>query len=73
MTESISCKPYLAVNTLANLRFNHLNYLPYVPVNQIIMGRGDKKTKKGKISMGTFGVRRPKKGGGAPKPKTEKK
>ncbi len=26
------------------------------------MGKGDKKTKKGKISKGTFGVRRPKKG-----------
>ncbi|APX99892.1 30S ribosomal protein THX [Lacinutrix venerupis] len=24
------------------------------------MGRGDKKTKRGKISRGTFGVRRPK-------------
>jgi 30S ribosomal protein S31 len=23
------------------------------------MGKGDRKTKKGKISMGTFGVRRP--------------
>ena len=23
------------------------------------MGKGDKKTKKGKISMGSFGVRRP--------------
>lgn len=23
------------------------------------MGKGDKKTKKGKIKMGTFGVRRP--------------
>lgn len=27
------------------------------------MGRGDIKTKKGKISMGTFGVRRPRKKG----------
>ncbi|MEM9675420.1 MAG: 30S ribosomal protein THX [Bacteroidota bacterium] len=26
------------------------------------MGKGDKKTKKGKISKGTFGVSRPKKG-----------
>ena len=26
-----------------------------------IMGKGDRKTKKGKIQMGTFGVRRPKK------------
>ncbi|WKN45100.1 30S ribosomal protein THX [Tunicatimonas pelagia] len=25
------------------------------------MGKGDKKTKRGKISKGTFGVRRPKK------------
>lgn len=25
------------------------------------MGKGDKKTKRGKISMGTFGVRRPRK------------
>ncbi|MFA0963119.1 30S ribosomal protein THX [Roseivirga sp. BDSF3-8] len=25
------------------------------------MGRGDKKTKKGKISMGSYGVRRPRK------------
>jgi 30S ribosomal protein S31 len=25
------------------------------------MGKGDKKTKKGKISMGSYGVRRPKK------------
>ena len=25
------------------------------------MGKGDKKTKKGKITMGTFGVSRPKK------------
>ena len=25
------------------------------------MGKGDKKTKKGKITLGTFGVRRPKK------------
>lgn len=25
------------------------------------MGKGDKKTKKGKITMGTFGVTRPKK------------
>lgn len=25
------------------------------------MGKGDKKTKKGKITMGSFGVRRPKK------------
>lgn len=25
------------------------------------MGKGDRKTKKGKITMGTFGVRRPKK------------
>ncbi len=25
------------------------------------MGKGDKKTKKGKIAKGTFGVRRPKK------------
>lgn len=25
------------------------------------MGKGDRKTKKGKISMGTHGVRRPKK------------
>lgn len=25
------------------------------------MGKGDKKTKKGKISKGSFGVRRPKK------------
>ncbi|MEN8248216.1 MAG: 30S ribosomal protein THX [Bacteroidota bacterium] len=25
------------------------------------MGKGDKKTKKGKITIGTFGVRRPKK------------
>ncbi len=26
------------------------------------MGKGDKKTKKGKISNGSFGVRRPRKG-----------
>lgn len=26
------------------------------------MGKGDKKTKKGKIAMGSFGKRRPKKG-----------
>jgi len=32
------------------------------------MGKGDKKTKKGKISKGTFGVRRPHK-----LKKTEKK
>lgn len=25
------------------------------------MGKGDKKTKRGKITMGTFGVRRPRK------------
>ena len=25
------------------------------------MGKGDKKTRKGKIAIGTFGVRRPKK------------
>ena len=34
-----------------------------------IMGKGDRKTKKGKIVKGTFGVRRPKKRSSAPKPK----
>ncbi len=29
------------------------------------MGKGDKKTKKGKISKGSYGVRRPKPGGTA--------
>jgi 30S ribosomal protein S31 len=28
------------------------------------MGKGDKKTKKGKITKGSYGVRRPKKKGG---------
>ncbi len=37
------------------------------------MGRGDKKTKKGKISMGSYGVRRPKKKATAYKAKEEKK
>ncbi len=40
------------------------------------MGRGDIKTKKGKISAGSFGVRRPKKSGKvavAPKAKAKKK
>lgn len=41
------------------------------------MGKGDKKTKKGKIKKGTFGVRRPHKlksaGAEAPKAKAEKK
>ena len=39
------------------------------------MGKGDKKTKKGKIVMGTFGVRRPKKSAKAdkPAPKPKKK
>ncbi len=34
------------------------------------MGKGDKKTKRGKISMGTFGVRRPR---NKKKPVIEKK
>jgi 30S ribosomal protein S31 len=29
------------------------------PTKKIIMGRGDKKTKRGKISKGTFGKSRP--------------
>ncbi|MFY0627172.1 MAG: 30S ribosomal protein THX [Reichenbachiella sp.] len=40
------------------------------------MGKGDKKTKKGKISMGSYGVRRPHKISvepPAPKKKTKKK
>ena len=32
------------------------------------MGKGDKKTKKGKIVMGTFGASRPKKSGKAGTP-----
>jgi 30S ribosomal protein S31 len=37
------------------------------------MGKGDVKTKKGKISNGTFGVRRPKKSNKIVVAKTEKK
>ena len=37
--------------------------------NKIIMGRGDKKTKKGKIAKGSFGKSRPAK---PAKPKKEK-
>ncbi len=36
------------------------------------MGKGDKKTKKGKIFMGSFGVTRPKKAKKAEKPKAKK-
>ncbi len=36
------------------------------------MGKGDKKTKKGKIFMGSFGVTRPKKVKRAEKPKAKK-
>jgi 30S ribosomal protein S31 len=40
-------------NTIFLTQFNN---------NQLqLMGKGDKKTKKGKISKGTFGVSRPKK------------
>ena len=37
------------------------------------MGKGDKKTKRGKIIMGTFGRRRPRKKAAAPVTKTKKK
>ena len=37
------------------------------------MGKGDKKTKRGKITIGTYGVHRPKKKANAFKPKVEKK
>ncbi len=36
------------------------------------MGKGDKKTKKGKITLGSYGVRRPKKAAAKPVP-TKKK
>ena len=35
------------------------NFVFYLNKLQIIMGKGDKKTKRGKINRGTFGVRRP--------------
>jgi len=37
------------------------------------MGKGDKKTKKGKITNGTFGVRRPHKKVVTPQPKAKSK
>jgi 30S ribosomal protein S31 len=37
------------------------------------MGKGDKKTKRGKIIMGSYGVRRPKKKGSQFQPPVEKK
>jgi 30S ribosomal protein S31 len=37
------------------------------------MGKGDRKTKKGKIVKGTFGVRRPKKKKTAHQPPAEEK
>ena len=37
------------------------------------MGKGDKKSRKGKISMGSFGVRRPRKTKSVNKPETVKK
>jgi 30S ribosomal protein S31 len=36
------------------------------------MGKGDKKTKKGKIVMGSYGVSRPRKANSQPAPKVEK-
>ncbi len=36
------------------------------------MGKGDKKTKKGKIVMGSYGVSRPRKSNAKPTPKVEK-
>jgi 30S ribosomal protein S31 len=34
--------------------------LPLMKLKIFFMGRGDKKTKRGKISRGTYGTRRPK-------------
>ena len=34
-------------------------YFYYLPTKNMYMGRGDKRTKKGKIALGTFGVTRP--------------
>jgi len=36
------------------------------------MGKGDKKTKRGKIIMGSYGVRRPRKSGSQYQPENEK-
>ena len=38
-----------------------INFKPSKHKHTTIMGKGDKKTKRGKITMGTFGVRRPRK------------
>ncbi len=38
-----------------------MNYVTLRKSKDYIMGRGDKKSKRGKISSGTFGVRRPRK------------
>jgi len=49
-----------------------LTLIKFFNLNLCIMGRGDKKTKRGKISKGSFGKSRPAKPGKNKKTKTEK-
>jgi 30S ribosomal protein S31 len=47
-------------------------FVKLIHLKFIFMGRGDKKTKRGKISKGSFGKSRPAKPGKNKKAKTEK-